>query len=79
MLCSMFKTYKYNYFLDILQDDLTHQLAMILRNNENMKKQEKTGAPAHIITEFSQLLQFHIATYFDNELPAQLRVKNPSS
>ena len=79
MLCSMFKTYKYNYFLDILQDDLTHQLAMIIRHNENLKKQEKNGAPTHIITEFSQFLQFHIATYFDNELPGQPRVKNPSS
>ncbi|KAH9322462.1 hypothetical protein KI387_017101, partial [Taxus chinensis] len=56
------------------EDDLTHQLAMIIRHNETLKKQEKTGAPAHIISEFAQLLQFHIATYFDNELPGQPRV-----
>lgn len=56
------------------QDDLTHQLAMIIRHNDNLKRQEKNGAPAHIITEFAQLLQFHIATYFDNELPGQPRV-----
>ncbi|KAG2256277.1 hypothetical protein Bca52824_075571 [Brassica carinata] len=55
------------------EDDLTHQLAMIIRHNENLKRQEKNGAPAHIISEFTQLLQFHIATYFDNELPGQLK------
>ena len=56
------------------EDDLTHQLAMIIRHNENLKRQEKNGAPAHIISEFTQLLQFHIATYFDNEMPGQPRV-----
>lgn len=58
----------------LLQDDLTHQLAMIIRHNENLKRQERNGAPAHIISEFSKLLQFYIATYFDNELPGQPRV-----
>jgi len=60
------------------EDDLTHQLAMIIRHNENLKKQEKNGAPAHIITEFAQLLQFHIATYFENELPSQPRATQRS-
>jgi DNA-directed RNA polymerase beta' subunit len=59
-----------------MQDDLTHQLAMIIRHNENLRRQERNGAPAHIIEEFSQLLQFHIATYFDNELPGQPRVSS---
>lgn len=53
---------------------MTHQLAMIIRHNENLRKQERNGAPTHIINEFTQLLQFHIATYFDNELPGQPRV-----
>lgn len=47
---------------------------MIIRHNENLRRQERNGAPAHIISEFAQLLQFHIATYFDNELPGQPRV-----
>ncbi|TVU25187.1 hypothetical protein EJB05_27675, partial [Eragrostis curvula] len=62
----------------ILQDDLTHQLAMIIRHNENLRRQERNGAPAHIISEFAQLLQFHIATYFDNELPGQPRATQRS-
>lgn len=53
---------------------MTHQLAMIIRHNDNLRRQERNGAPAHIISEFAQLLQFHIATYFDNELPGQPRV-----
>lgn len=57
-----------------MQDDLTHQLAMIIRHNENLRRQERNGSPAHIISEFAQLLQFHIATYFDNELPGLPRV-----
>ncbi|KAL5060041.1 hypothetical protein RYX36_031645, partial [Vicia faba] len=50
-------------------DDLAHQLAIIIRHNENLKRQERNGSPAHITYEFSQLLQFHVAIYFDNELP----------
>ncbi|CAD6260248.1 unnamed protein product [Miscanthus lutarioriparius] len=53
------------------EDDLTHQLAMIIQHNENLRRQERNGAPAHIIAEFAQLLQFHVATYFNNELPGQ--------
>ncbi|KAL3525220.1 hypothetical protein ACH5RR_013592 [Cinchona calisaya] len=60
------------------EDDLTHQLAMIIRHNENLKRQERNGAPTHIISEFAQLLQFHIATYFDNELPGQPRATQRS-
>eukprot|EP00271_Cylindrocystis_brebissonii_P003385 TRINITY_DN1429_c0_g6_i1.p1 TRINITY_DN1429_c0_g6~~TRINITY_DN1429_c0_g6_i1.p1 ORF type:complete len:1954 (-),score=319.86 TRINITY_DN1429_c0_g6_i1:2079-7940(-) len=55
------------------EDDLTYQLSMIIRHSQNLKKQEQNGAPAHIISEFAQLLQFHVATYFDNELPGQPR------
>ena len=55
------------------EDDLTRQLATIIRHNENLRRQERNGAPAHIITEFAQLLQFHIATYFGDDLPGQPR------
>ena len=66
------------FILPFPQDDLTHQLAMIIRHNENLRRQERNGAPAHIITEFAQLLQFHIATYFDNDLPGQPRANQHS-
>ncbi|GAM20091.1 hypothetical protein SAMD00019534_032660 [Acytostelium subglobosum LB1] len=51
------------------EDDLTYKLADIVKANKELKKQEKNGAPAHIITEATQFLQFHVATYVDNELP----------
>nr|AOE43181.1 RNA polymerase II largest subunit/RNA polymerase II core subunit [Cavenderia deminutiva] len=51
------------------EDDLTHKLADIIKANRELKKQEKNGAPAHIITEVTQFLQFHVATYVDNEIP----------
>jgi DNA-directed RNA polymerase II subunit RPB1 len=60
------------------EDDLTHQLAMIIRHNENLRKQERNGTAAHVITEYAQLLQFHVATYFDNELPGQPRATQRS-
>ncbi|KAE8693465.1 DNA-directed RNA polymerase II subunit RPB1 [Hibiscus syriacus] len=59
-------------------DDLTHALAMIIRHNENLRRQERNGSPAHIISEFAQLLQFHVATYFDNELPGLPRATQRS-
>ncbi|KDN42992.1 putative RPO21-DNA-directed RNA polymerase II, 215 kd subunit [Tilletiaria anomala UBC 951] len=50
------------------QDDLTYKLAEIIKSNVNVRKFEEEGAPAHIISEFEQLLQFHIATYMDNDI-----------
>lgn len=51
---------------------------MLAQANANLKKQEENGAPAHIINEFAQLLQFHIATYVDNELPGQPQAQQRS-
>nr|AOE43178.1 RNA polymerase II largest subunit/RNA polymerase II core subunit [Rostrostelium ellipticum] len=51
------------------EDDLTHKLADIVKANRELRKQEKNGAPAHIIAEATQFLQFHVATYVDNEIP----------
>ncbi|KAK4764009.1 hypothetical protein SAY87_013447 [Trapa incisa] len=60
------------------EDDLTHQLATTIKENEGLRHQERNGAPAHIISEFAQFLQFHIATYIDNELPGQPRATQRS-
>eukprot|EP01103_Thecamoeba_quadrilineata_P002203 TRINITY_DN12197_c0_g1_i1.p1 TRINITY_DN12197_c0_g1~~TRINITY_DN12197_c0_g1_i1.p1 ORF type:complete len:1771 (-),score=338.80 TRINITY_DN12197_c0_g1_i1:46-5313(-) len=51
------------------EDDLTYKLSDIVKANNNLKRQEMNGAATHIIQEFSQMLQFHIATYIDNEIP----------
>ncbi|GAA96338.1 hypothetical protein E5Q_03004 [Mixia osmundae IAM 14324] len=53
------------------EDDLTYKLIEILRTNQQLVKLEAEGAGAHILDEFEQLLQWHIATYMDNDLPGQ--------
>lgn len=58
------------------EDDLTHKLAEIIKYNTHLRKQELNGAPAHIISEFSSLLQFHVATFVNNEIPGQPQVIN---
>lgn len=53
------------------EDDLTHQLAMIIRQNKDLRMKIQNGCAAHIINESVQILQFLVATYFNNELSGQ--------
>eukprot|EP01087_Luapelamoeba_hula_P008948 TRINITY_DN2277_c0_g1_i2.p1 TRINITY_DN2277_c0_g1~~TRINITY_DN2277_c0_g1_i2.p1 ORF type:complete len:1803 (+),score=263.71 TRINITY_DN2277_c0_g1_i2:156-5564(+) len=53
------------------EDDLTHKLADIVKANANLKRQETSGAAEHVISQFTDLLQYHIATFIDNEVPGQ--------
>ncbi|KAF5309911.1 hypothetical protein D9619_010545 [Psilocybe cf. subviscida] len=50
------------------EDDLTYKLGDIIKALANVRRCEQEGAPAHVITEFEQLLQFHVATYMDNDI-----------
>lgn len=50
------------------EDDLTYKLGDIIRANGNVRQAEQNGSPAHIVSEFEQLLQFHVATYMDNDI-----------
>jgi len=50
-------------------DDLTHKLHEIVKANINLKRQAENGAPAHIVMHFTELLQYHCATFIDNEQP----------
>jgi DNA-directed RNA polymerase II subunit RPB1 len=53
------------------EDDLTFKLGDIIRANGNVRRCETEGSPAHIVSEFEQLLQFHVATYMDNDIAGQ--------
>lgn len=55
------------------QDDLTHKLADIIKSNNELQKNEAAGAAAHIITENIKMLQFHVATLVDNDMPGMPR------
>ncbi len=54
------------------QDDLTHKLADIIKANNELMRNEQSGAAAHIIAENLKMLQFHVATLTDNDMPGKL-------
>ncbi|KAG5899829.1 hypothetical protein JTB14_012300 [Gonioctena quinquepunctata] len=60
------------------QDDLTHKLADIIKSNNELQKNEAAGAAAHIITENIKMLQFHVATLVDNDMPGMPRAMQKS-
>jgi len=51
------------------EDDLTHKLVDIVRINERLRENIEAGAPQLIIEDLWELLQYHVTTYFDNEVP----------
>ncbi|MFH1445262.1 MAG: DNA-directed RNA polymerase subunit A' [Nanoarchaeota archaeon] len=50
------------------EDDLTHKLVDIVRINQSLKENIDIGAPDFILNDLAELVQYHISTYFDNEL-----------
>lgn len=51
------------------EDDLTNKLGDIVKNNNALRNLEGTGAVAHSIREQMDLVQYHVATYMNNEIP----------
>jgi len=51
------------------EDDLTHKLVDIIRTNEKLRESINSGAPEVIVEDLWELLQYHITTYIDNEVP----------
>jgi DNA-directed RNA polymerase subunit A' len=49
------------------EDDLTHKLVDIIRINQRLRENMEAGAPTLIIQDLSELLQYHVTTYFNNE------------
>lgn len=50
------------------EDDLTHKLVDVVRINQSLKENIDIGAPEFILNDLWELVQYHISTYFDNEL-----------
>lgn len=50
------------------EDDLTHQYTQILKSNIKLKSLIERGAAKHLINQETHLLQFLIATLFNNSL-----------
>ena len=63
------------------EDDLTHKLSDIIRANQRLWENLNAGAPEVIIEDLWDLLQFHITTFFDNNVskipPARHRSGQP--
>ena len=63
------------------EDDLTHKLVDILRINQRLIENMEAGAPQLIVEDLWELLQYHVTTYFDNEVsgvpPARHRSGRP--
>jgi len=52
------------------EDDLTHKLSDIIKTNNMLKSRiEKGNVTEENLHNLTQLLQYHVATFFDNTLP----------
>ena len=51
------------------EDDLTHKLGDIVRINQRLFENINAGAPEIIIEDLWDLLQYHVTTFFDNDVP----------
>ena len=52
-----------------MDDDLTHKLADIVKFNNILKKNIEKSQRQEIIDDWTNQVQYHVATYIDNELP----------
>ncbi|NOZ81480.1 MAG: DNA-directed RNA polymerase subunit A' [DPANN group archaeon] len=63
------------------EDDLTHKLGDIVRINQRLFENINAGAPEIIIEDLWDLLQYHVTTFFDNDVaqlpPARHRSGQP--
>ena len=63
------------------EDDLTHKLGDIVRINQRLFENINAGAPEIIIEDLWDLLQYHVTTFFNNEVaqlpPARHRSGQP--
>lgn len=60
------------------EDDLTYKLGDIIRANGNVKQANAEGSPSWITRDFEELLQYHVATYMDNDIAGQPRALQKS-
>ena len=51
------------------EDDLTHKLFDIIKNNQTLQEKIDANAAKHIIDEYTNVVQYHVATLVDNQIP----------
>tara|TARA_Y100000590_G_scaffold155286_1_gene178510 strand:- start:266 stop:4819 length:4554 start_codon:yes stop_codon:yes gene_type:complete len=52
-----------------MDDDLTHKLSDIVKANNSLRQKIDLDSRKEIIDDWSKLLQYHIATLIDNDIP----------
>ena len=52
-----------------MDDDLTHKLADIIKYNNMVKAKLNTNTSTEVIEGLTDMLQYHVATLIDNEIP----------
>ena len=52
-----------------MEDDLTHKMIDIMKTNKTLQNKIDNNANQQIIDEWTYVLQYHIATLIDNEIP----------
>ena len=51
-----------------MEDDLTHVLINIVRDNQKLRDRIDKGDSRDIIDKYTSLVQYHVATYVDNDI-----------
>lgn len=55
------------------EDDLTHKLAEIIIRNHTLLKEIKNSKVDSVIDDWTQVLQYHVSTFINNEIPGMPR------
>ncbi len=53
------------------EDDLTHKITDIVKANRALANAVRDGAGEHMLAQYIELLQYHVATFFDNQIAGQ--------
>jgi DNA-directed RNA polymerase II subunit RPB1 len=51
------------------EDDLTHKLVDIIKNDKTLQQKIEGGSNKNVIDEMTNVVQYHVATLVDNEIP----------
>ena len=61
-----------------MDDDLTHKLSDIVKTNNVLKQKIDSDARKDTIDDWSKLLQYHVATLIDNDIPGLAQASHRS-
>jgi DNA-directed RNA polymerase II subunit RPB1 len=51
------------------EDDLTHKLFEIIKYDQALRAKMEGNSPRHVIDEMTSVVQYHVATLVDNQIP----------